>query len=221
MHAVMCGLPVQTGTLSNLLERPGVIGYVLAIELSASRGIHARSLDKRDYRTAARLAPRDQSALERLVPLVEAELHLLAHRYLTRERPGHTLQTTALVNEAYMRLIDWKSVEWQDRAHFFGVAARLMRYVLVGYAKRRPQRKAGRQQVSLDQALEVSPERTADLVALDDALNSLATYDPRKSEIVELRFFGGLTVEETAEVLQVAPITVMREWNKAQGLALR
>jgi RNA polymerase sigma factor (TIGR02999 family) len=159
----------------------------------------------------------DQSALERLVPLVEAELHRLAHRYLAGERPGHTLQTTALVNEAYMRLIDWKSVEWQDRAHFFGVAARLMRYVLVGYAKRQPQRKAGRQRVSLDQALEVSPERTADLVALDDALNSLAAYDPRKSEIVELRFFGGLTVEETSEVLQVAPITVMREWNKAKA----
>ncbi len=159
----------------------------------------------------------DQSALEQLVPLVEAELHRLAHRYLAGERPGHTLQTTALVNEAYLRLIDWKNVEWQDRAHFFGVAARLMRYILVGYAKRQPHRKAGLQQVSLDEALEVSPERGADLVALDDALNALAAFDPRKSQIVELRYFGGLTVEETAEVLQVAPITVMREWNKAKA----
>ncbi len=159
----------------------------------------------------------DQSALEHLVPLVEAELHRLAHRYLAGERPGHTLQTTALVNEAYLRLIDWKNVEWQDRAHFFGVAARLMRYILVGYAKRQPRRKAGLQQVSLDEALEVSPERGADLVALDDALNALAAFDSRKSQIVELRFFGGLTVEETAEVLQVSPITVMREWNKAKA----
>jgi RNA polymerase sigma-70 factor, ECF subfamily len=158
-----------------------------------------------------------QSALEQLVPLVEAELHRLAHRYLAGERPGHTLQTTALVNEAYLRLIDWKNVEWQDRAHFFGVAARLMRYILVGYAKRQPQRRAAAQQVLLDEALEVSSQRGADLVALDDALNALATFDPRKSQIVELRFFGGLTVEETAEVLQVAPITVMREWNKAKS----
>lgn len=161
----------------------------------------------------------DECSLEKLVPLVEAELHRLAHRYLARERPGHTLQTTALVNEAYLRLIDWNSVEWQDRAHFFGVAASLMRYILVGYAKRRPQQKGGGQlrQVSLDQALEVSPQRSVDLVALDDALNTLAVFDSRKSQIVELRFFGGLSVEETAEVLGIAPITVMREWSKAKA----
>jgi RNA polymerase sigma factor (TIGR02999 family) len=161
----------------------------------------------------------DQSALEQLVPLVEAELHRLAHRYLAQERPGHILQTTALVNEAYLRLIDWQQVRWQDRVHFFGVAARLMRYILVGYAKSRPDRKGAGdlRQVSLDQASEVVPERSADLVALDDALNALAAFDPRKSQLVELRFFGGLSVEETAEVLQVAPITVMREWNKAKA----
>ena len=159
----------------------------------------------------------DSSALEQLVPLVEAELHRLAHRYLAQERPGHTLQTTALVNEAYLRLMDWKNVQWQDRAHFVGVAARLMRYILVGYAKRQPRRKATAQHVALDEALQVSPQRTADLVAIDDALNALAAFDPRKSQIVELRFFGGLSVEETAEVLQVAPITVMREWNKAKA----
>jgi RNA polymerase sigma factor (TIGR02999 family) len=159
----------------------------------------------------------EESALAQLVPLVEAELQRLAHRYLAGERQGHTLQTTALVNEAYLRLIDWKSVEWQDRAHFFGVAARLMRYILVGYAKRKPRYKAGLQQVSLEAALEVSPARGADLVALDEALHSLAAFDARKSQIVELRFFGGLTVEETAEVLQLAPITVIREWNKAKA----
>jgi len=159
----------------------------------------------------------DSSALEKLVPLVEAELHRLAHRYLAQERPGHTLQTTALVNEAYLRLMDWKNVQWQDRAHFVGVAARLMRYILVGYARRQPHRKVGAQQVSLDQALEISHGRSADLVAIDDALKALAAFDVRKSQIVELRFFGGLSVEETAEVLDVAPITVMREWNKAKA----
>jgi RNA polymerase sigma factor (TIGR02999 family) len=159
----------------------------------------------------------DSTALAHLVPLVEAELHRLAHRYLAQERPGHILQTTALVNEAYLRLMDWKKVEWQDRAHFIGVAARLMRYVLVGYAKRQPYLTAATRQVSLDEVLGVSPKRTADLVALDDALNALAAFDPRKSQIVELRFFGGLSVEETAEVLNVAPITVMREWNKAKA----
>jgi RNA polymerase sigma factor (TIGR02999 family) len=150
---------------------------------------------------------------------VEAELHRLAHRYLTQERPGHTLQTTALVNEVYLRLIDWQQVRWQDRAHFLGVAARLMRYILVGYARSRPDRKGvgNLRQVSLDQAWDVAPERGADLVALDDALNSLAAFDARKGRLVELRFFGGLSVEETAEVLQVSPITVMREWNKAKA----
>jgi RNA polymerase sigma factor (TIGR02999 family) len=157
----------------------------------------------------------DSSALEQLIPLVEQELHRLAHRYLTKERPGHVLQTTALVNEAYLRLMDWKNVQWQDRAHFLGVVAHLMRHILVGYARRN--RKAPPQQVSLDQAMEVSPKRSADLVALDGALNALAAFDARKCQIVELRFFGGLSVEETAEVLQIAPITVTREWNKAKA----
>jgi len=161
----------------------------------------------------------DRSALERLTPLVEAELRRLARRYMARERPGHTLQTTALVHEAYVRLIDWKNVRWRDRAHFFGVSARLMRYVLVEYARRSPQRarRGEVQRVSLDKALEISRERCADLAALDDALKCLAAFDPRKGEIVELRFFGGLTVEETAEVLRVSSITVIREWNKAKA----
>jgi RNA polymerase sigma factor (TIGR02999 family) len=161
----------------------------------------------------------EQAAFEKLMPLVHAELHRLAHRYMKGERRGHTLQTTALIHEAYVRLVDWKNVRWQNRAHFFGVSARLMRRILVDFARSRPYLKgAGQlQQVSLDEALAVSEEPSADLVALDDALTALAELDPRKSRVVELRFFGGLSVEETAEVLQVSPITVMREWNKAKA----
>ena len=164
----------------------------------------------------------DQTALEQLVPMVQAELQRLARRYLGQERPGHLLQTSALVNEAYLRLIDWKNVKWQNRAHFFGVSAQLMRRILVDFARRRPRVEgASVNQVSLEEALVVGNEQSADLVALDEALQSLAQFDERKSRIVELRFFGGLSVEETAEVLQVAPITVMREWNKAKAWLYR
>jgi len=165
----------------------------------------------------------ERPALEKLVPLVRAELHRLAKRYLKQERPGHLLQTTALVNEVYLRLIDWKSVSWQNRAHFFGVSARLMRRILVDFARSWPCWEEGReaQEVSLDEALVLSQDRSADIVALDDALSALAVFDPRKSQIVELRFFGGLSVGETAEVLKVAPITVMREWNKAKAWLCR
>jgi RNA polymerase sigma factor (TIGR02999 family) len=161
----------------------------------------------------------DTSALERLTPLVEAELRRLAHHYLAQERSDHTLQTTALINEAWLRLIDWKQVTWQNRAHFFGVSARLMRYILVDFARERKQQKrgAGAPHVSLDQAAAVTAERHDDLVALDDALHTLARYDARKCQIVELRFFGGLTVEETAEVMSLSPITIIREWNKAKA----
>ena len=159
----------------------------------------------------------DAAALERLAPLVHAELHRIARRYMSGERPGHTLQTTALVNEAYMRLIDWKNARWQNRAHFFGVSAQLMRRILVDFARSRPRvRGEEARHVSLEEALIVSGERDADIVALDEALTSLAELDPRKARIVELRFFGGLSVEETAEVVGVAPVTVMREWNKAK-----
>lgn len=164
----------------------------------------------------------DQAALEQLVPMVQAELQRLARRYLGQERPGHVLQTSALVNEAYLRLIDWKNVKWQNRAHFFGVSAQVMRRILVDFARRRP-RVEGESvnQVSLEEALVVGNEQSADLVALDEALQSLAQFDERKARIVELRFFGGLSVEETAEVLQVAPITIMREWNKAKAWLYR
>ena len=160
-----------------------------------------------------------ESALEELVPLVRAELRGLAKHYMLNERADHLLQTTALINETYLRLIDWKSVSWQSRAHFFGVSARLMRNVLVDYARRRPHVDGGgeAEPVSLEEALEVSQDRSQELLAIDDALKALEKLDPRKSRIVELRFFGGLSVKETAEVLKVSRITVIREWSRAKA----
>ena len=165
----------------------------------------------------------DKSALERLIPLVHNELHRLAHRYMNRERPGHMLQTSALVNEAYLRLVDASHVRWQNRAHFFAVSAQLMRRILVDFARSRNYLKRGGDpvQVSLDEALAISPEQNSDLVALDEALNALAAIDERKSRVVELRFFGGLSIEETAEVLKVSPDTVMRDWRLAKVWLLR
>jgi RNA polymerase sigma-70 factor, ECF subfamily len=160
----------------------------------------------------------DPSALDQLMPIVYGELHRLAHRYMTRERAGHILQTTALVNEAYLRLIDANGVEWQDRAHFFAIAANVMRRILVDFARSRGYQKRGGNavQVSLDEALGLCSEPDEDIVRLDEALNALGEFDARKARIVELRFFGGLSVEETAEVLKVAPITIMRDWNVAK-----
>jgi len=164
----------------------------------------------------------DQSALERLTPIVFDELHRLASRYMKRERPGHSLQTTALVNEAYMRLVDYNRMEWQDRAHFFAVSAQLMRRILVERARRHNLRRGGGvQHVSLEEAAVVGGRRSADLVALDDAMNSLARIDPRKVQVVEMRFFGGLSVEETAEVLKVSTVTVMRDWSTAKAWLYR
>ena len=159
----------------------------------------------------------DQSALERLTPIVFDELHRLAGRYMKRERPGHSVQTTALVNEAYMRLVDYSRMEWQDRAHFFAVSAQLIRRILVEHARRHNLRRGGDvQHVSLEEAAVVGGRRSADLVALDDAMNSLARIDPRKVQVVEMRFFGGLSVEETAEALKVSTVTVMRDWSTAK-----
>lgn len=159
----------------------------------------------------------DQAALDQLMPIVYDELHRLADRYMSRERPDHTLQATALVHEAYLRLVTM-DVSWQDRAHFFAVAAQLMRRILVDHARSHQyaKRGGGARKVSLDEATIVSEARAADLVALDDALTSLATMDPRKSRIIELRFFGGLTVEETAEVLSVSPATIIN--SDCQGV---
>ena len=160
----------------------------------------------------------DQAARDELMPLVYEELRRLAHHYMARERPDHTLQTSALVHEAYVRLVGHET-HWQSRAHFFGIAARLMRQILVDYARKRRYAKRGgdARRVSLDEAMIVSDERAADVVALDDALKSLAEIDPRQSQIVELRFFGGLSIEETAEVLAVSPGTVMADWTLAKA----
>jgi len=164
----------------------------------------------------------NEAALEQLVPIIQAELHRLARHYLRRERPGHTLQTTALVNEAYVRLINWKTARFESRAHFFGVSAQLMRRILVDFARGRPRVQGDSvRHVSLEQALTVSAGTDADLVALDEALVELAEHDPRKAQIVELRFFGGLTVEETAEFLGISPATALREWNKAKAWLYR
>ena len=165
----------------------------------------------------------DQSAFEKLLPLVEKELHRIAHSYMRRENPNHTLQTTALVNEAYLRLVDQKKTQWQNRAHFFGIAARIMRRILMNYARdqQRLKRGGGAIQVSLSDAAVISLTRTADLIALDEALERLASVDERKSRVVELRYFGGLSIEETAEVLGVSDITVMRDWKFAKAWLLR
>lgn len=165
----------------------------------------------------------EEEALEKLAPLVHAELYRLAKRYMSRERPNHLLQTSALINEAYVRLIDWKAVRWQNRAHFFGVAAQMMRRILVDFARQRPRAAKDQEavQMSLDEALTVTTQRDPDLIKLDDALKSLATIDERKSRIVELRFFGGLSIDETAEVMKLSSITVIREWNKAKAWLYR
>jgi RNA polymerase sigma factor (TIGR02999 family) len=165
----------------------------------------------------------DQSSLSRLVPLVEAELRRLARRQMGRERRDHTLQTTALVNEAYLRLVDVSRVRWQDRAHFFAMSARLMRRILVDHARARNyQKRAGRaERVGLEHALTLGAARSPDLVAVDDALSALADLDARKSTVVELRFFGGLTVEQTAEALAVSRETVIRDWRFARAWLLR
>jgi RNA polymerase sigma factor (TIGR02999 family) len=165
----------------------------------------------------------DQSALEELAPLVQSELHRLAHHYMGRERPGHTLQTSALVNEAYIRLIDWKNVQWQNRAHFFAVSAQLMRRILVDFARERTylKRGGGALRVSLAEAASFPLERSTDLVALDEALVSLSEMDHRKGQVVEMRFFGGLSVKEVAEVLKVSEETVIRDWRLAKVWLLR
>jgi len=164
----------------------------------------------------------DEAALEQLVPIIHAELHRLAKHYMKRERPGHTLQTSALVNEAYVRLINWKTARFESRAHFYGVSAQLMRRILVDFARQRPRVQGDSvRHVLLEEALSVAAEPDADLVELDEALVELAQLDPRKARIVELRFFGGLSVDETAVFLDVSPATVLREWNKAKAWLYR
>ena len=164
----------------------------------------------------------DRAALDSLTPIVYDELHRLARRYMRGERPGHSLQTSALVNEAYMRLVDYKGMQWQNRAHFFAVSAQLMRRILVDHARRHNLKRGGDMlHVSLDETAMVGSGKDADLVALDDAMTALAQVDPRKVQVVEMRFFGGLSVEETAEVLKVSAVTVMRDWSTAKAWLYR
>ena len=161
----------------------------------------------------------NQSALDELYPLVYAELHRLARRYMSRERQGHTLQTTALINEAYVRLVDQKNVQWANRSHFFAISAQIMRRILIDHARRHAyaKRGGGAQQVSLEEAAAVTPEHSLELIKLDEALKSLAERDPRRSQVVELRYFGGLNNEEIAGVLHVSENTVTRDWNMARA----
>src|SRR2546425_2246042 len=158
------------------------------------------------------------AALDQLIPLVHEELHRLAHHYMSRERSDHTLQTSAIVNEAYLRLVDQKDLHWQNRAQFFGLAAQLMRHILVDHPRSHTRAKrGGGQKVALGEFAVLNPERGAELIALDEALKRLAAIHPRKGQIVELKFFGGLTVEEIAEFLKVSPVTVMRDWSFAKS----
>jgi RNA polymerase sigma-70 factor, ECF subfamily len=161
----------------------------------------------------------DQTALDRLIPLVYEELRRLAHHYMGRENHHHTLQTSALVNEAYLRLVEQKNTRWQNRAQFFGISAQLMRRILVDHARGRHYAKRGGRaiHVQLDEAAVLSPEGAADVLALNEALNHLSTIDPRKCRIVELRYFGGFSVEETAALLEVSEVTVMRDWSLAKA----
>lgn len=164
----------------------------------------------------------DEAALEKLAPLVYEELRRTAHRYMAREQTGHTLQTTALVNEVYLRLVKVSEVNWQNRVHFFAVCARMMRRILTDFARSRRYLKRGGKaaHVPFDEALFAGHQEPADIVALDDALKALAGFDERKSQVVELRFFGGLSVEETAEVLRVSAETVLRDWNLSKAWLL-
>jgi len=161
----------------------------------------------------------NQSALDELYPLVYNELHRLARRYMSRERRGHTLQTTALINEAYVRLVDQKNVQWANRSHFFAISAQIMRRILIDHARRHAyaKRGGGAQQVSLEEAATITPDQGRELVRLDEALKSLAEMDPRRSQVVELRYFGGLNNEEIASVLHISENTVTRDWNMARA----
>jgi RNA polymerase sigma factor (TIGR02999 family) len=165
----------------------------------------------------------DEEALQKLMPLVYEQLHSAARRYMAGERPGHTLQTTALIHETYLRLVDIRKVKWQDRAHFLAVCAQLMRRILIDFARSRSYQKRGGAavRVDFDEALHLTPQPDANLVALDDALTRLAKVDERKSKVVELRFFGGLDVKETAEAMKISPDTVMRDWKLAKVWLLR
>jgi RNA polymerase sigma factor (TIGR02999 family) len=181
-------------------------------------------IDKHDVtRLLVQWSGGDESALENLMPLVYSELHRLAAIYLSRERPGHTLQSTALVHEAFLRLVDQNSVQWQNRAHFYGVAAQMIRRILVDHARAHltAKRGSGALKLSIEDALNEPKRQDLDIVALDDALTSLGQFDPQQCHVVELRFFSGLSIEETAEALRISPATVKRDWNAAKAWLYR
>ena len=161
----------------------------------------------------------DKAALDQLIPFVHSELRRIARRYMRRQNPGHTLETSALINEAYLRLVDQQSVEWKDRAHFFAVSAKIMRHILIDHARKYRYVKHGGhvRKIELNEAATMPAQRAAEFVVLHDALGELEAVDPRKSQIVELRFFGGLNIEETAEVMKISPATVQREWRAARA----
>ena len=196
-----------------------VLEFAASSSLYDDAPIHAT----RGHPTARRLERRRRGALEKLFPLVQPELHRLAHHYMSRERAGHTLQTTAILNEAYLRLVDNTKPVWQGRSHFIAAAAQLMRRIMVDHARERHslKRGGGALKVTLDEAALVTQTRSEELLALDEALDRLAAQDPRKSQIVELRYFGGLTVEETAEFLKLSQRTVEREWTMAKAWLYR
>lgn len=196
-----------------------IIGHSLWVLV----GMKERTPPEQDVSTLLRAwSDGDQAALENLTPIVYEELRRLARYYMGRERSGHSLQATALVNEAYLKLVDCKRMRWENRAHFFAVSAQLMRRILVDHARRHNQKRgAGVQHVELEDSAIVGATRDEDLVALDEAMHALAQIDPRKAQVVELRFFGGLSVEESAEVLKVSPVTVMRDWSTARAWLYR
>ena len=165
----------------------------------------------------------DKDALDKLIPLVENELHRLAHHYMRRMNPGNVFQTTALINETYIKLVDQNKVDWQNRAHFFGIAAKMMRRILLNYIRdQQRQKRGGKQlQVSLDDGLVITKEKSNEILALEEALCNLSEFDERKARVVELRYFGGLSVAETAEVVQVSEVTVMRDWNFSKAWLAR
>ena len=208
-----------------LLNGPGVIQSVHLFGLTSPRRVLELNDVSQESVTEllAAWSQGERTALENLLPLVERELRQIAHRYMRRERPGHTLQTTALVNEAYLRLVDQTRTRWQNRAHFFAVAAQIMRRILLNYARDRvaSKRGSGAQKLALDDVAVISDEFAAELLALGEALDSLEKLDPRKSRIVELRYFGGLTVNEIAEVLKLHPDTITREWGRAKAFLRR
>lgn len=202
-------------------SRAGLVGETQHLREPVRRRVHENSNRKLDEVSQLVLdwANGDQVALDRLMPLVYDELRRVAHNYMRREHPGHTLQTTALVDEAYLRLVDQTHTHWSSRAQFFAIASQLMRRILVDHARSHlyAKRGGGARKVSLDEVAVLSPERGADLIALDDALQCLSSVDTRKSRIVELRYFGGLSVEETAQILGVSAITVKRDWLVAKA----